>query len=511
MPELNWVGKEAVKNHDKEVPFKLLRKVPEASVGKSENLIIHGDNLEALKALMPFYRNKIKCIYIDPPYNTGNEGWVYNDRVNSPKIKKWLGKVVGRESEDLNRHDKWLCMMYPRLKMLRELLSDDGSIYISIDDNEHCGLKMAMDEIFGAENFVCNIIWQKKYTQSNDAKYFSNTHDFIVIYSKSIKNFKINNLKRTEEQNARYKNPDNDSSGPWMTQPLHAKSGTDRTYTFSFANGVSWSPPVGTFPRYAKETLEKADTEKRIWFGKNGSAVPRMKKYLNEMKEGVIPRTIWLYDEVGSNDDAKRDIKKLFDNNPFESPKPVNLLRRIIELSSNDNDLILDSFAGSGTVGHAVMELNKKGGNRKFIMVEMEDTVAKDITAERVKRAINKYDYEDGFEYCELDKPLFDENGQIDPSCTFEQLATYVYFTETHTNIDKNLITDNYIGERGETEYYLLFREKGKNILDEEFLRKIEKNNRRKIIYADKCLLDEEALEKHNIIFKQIPYEIERY
>ena len=201
MASLNWIGKEAVVNHDKEVPFKLLKKVKTASVGdNSQNLIIHGDNLEALKALMPHYYGKIKCIYIDPPYNTGNEGWVYNDKVNSPKIKQWLGKVVGRESEDLTRHDKWLCMIYPRLKLLRDLLTEDGSIFVSIDDNEHCNLRLAMDDIFGEINFVTTIIWQKKYTQSNDAKYFSNTHDFIICYAKNKenKNFKINLLARTE-------------------------------------------------------------------------------------------------------------------------------------------------------------------------------------------------------------------------------------------------------------------------------------------------------------------------
>ena len=217
MATLNWIGKEAVVNHDKEVPFKLLEKVPSASVGKSsKNLLIHGDNLEALKALMPFYKGKVKCIYIDPPYNTGNEGWIYNDKVNSPKIREWLKKVVGREVK-ITRHDKWLCMMYPRLKLLRDLLTDNGAIFVSIDDNEQHHLRLLMDEIFGPKNFVTNIIWQKKYTQSNDAKYFSDTHDFLVAYAKQLENFKLHKLERTEEQNARYKNPNKDPRGPWTT------------------------------------------------------------------------------------------------------------------------------------------------------------------------------------------------------------------------------------------------------------------------------------------------------
>jgi adenine specific DNA methylase Mod len=515
MPTLQWIGKDAVVDHDKLVPFRLLKKVKGNSVSEdSQNLIIHGDNLEALKALMPYYAGKIKCIYIDPPYNTGNEGWVYNDRVNSPKIKAWLGKVVGREMEDLSRHDKWLCMIYPRLKLLRDLLTEDGAIFISIDDNEHCNLRGAADEIFGEENFVTTIIWQKKYTQSNDAKYFSNTHDFIVCYAKNKENkdFKINLLSRTEEQDARYKNPDKDPRGPWMTQPLHAKSGTDKGYEFTFANGVKWKPPAGTFPRYSDKTLKEADANGSIWFGKNGTAVPRLKKYLLEMRQGVIPKTIWLYDEVGSNDDAKKAIKELFEDNPFASPKPPMLIKQIVNLVCGKEDFILDSFAGSGTTGHAVLDLNKEDdGNRKFILVEMENEIAKDITAERVKRAIKKYDYQDGFEYCELDKPLFDENGNIDITCDFKQFATYIYFTETQTNIDPKRISAPFIGDKDETEYYLVFKEAHKNILNKTVLKKIEKTRTKKIIYADICELTADELENYNIKFKQIPYEVKVY
>jgi len=515
MPTLNWIGKEAVVNHDKEVPFKLLKKIKSSSVGdNSQNLIIHGDNLEALKALMPYYVGKIKCIYIDPPYNTGNENWIYNDKVNSPKIKKWLGKVVGNESADLCRHDKWLCMMYPRLKLLKDLLRDDGAIFISIDDNEHCHLKNALDEIFGIENFVSNIIWQKKYTQSNDAKYFSSTHDFIVCYAKNKgnKDFKINLLKRTEKQNDRYKNIDNDPRGVWMTQPLHAKSGNDKKYSFTFKNGIVWKPPVGTFPRYSIETLKKAEEEGKIWFGSKGTAVPRLKKYLNEMKDGVIPKTIWLYDEVGSNDDARREIKNLLSDNPFATPKPTKLLKTIIKSSSSENDIILDSFAGSGTTGHAVLDLNKEdGGNRKFVLIEMENDIAKEITAERVKRAIKKYEYEDGFEYCELTKPLFDEDGQIEKECDFNQFATYIYFTENQTNIDKSKIDKNFIGEHSDIEYYLIYKEKNNNFLNKTFLRKMKKDGKKKVVYADKCMVDNDLLAEYNIEFKQIPYEVKVY
>ncbi len=417
MPTLHWIGKEKVIDHHQDVPFHVLdEKYAFNTEGSlSDNKIIHGDNLLALKALLPQYEGKIKCIYIDPPYNTGNEAWVYNDNVNDPKMKQWFAQTVGKEGEDASRHDKWLCMMYPRLKLLHQLLAKDGAIFISIDDNEQAHLKLIMDEIFGDANFVTNIIWQKKYTQSNDAKYFSNTHDFLVCYAKQKTQFKLNGLSRTTKQNDRYANVDNDPRGPWMTQPLHAKSGNDANFTFEFTNGVKWSPPKGTFPRYASETLRKAEADGKIWFGAKGTAVPRLKKYLLDMTKGVIPKTIWLYDEVGSNDDARREIKNIFEENPFATPKPSSLIERVIGLSTNANDLILDSFAGSGTTAHAVLNLNKQdGGNRQFILIEMED-YAGSITAERVKRVIKGYGNTEGiggnFTYHTLGAALSDEAG----------------------------------------------------------------------------------------------------
>lgn len=514
MPTLNWIGKEAVVNHDKEVPFRLLKKIKSSSVGEnSQNLIIHGDNLEALKALMPYYAGKVKCIYIDPPYNTGNERWVYNDRVNSPKIKKWLGKTVGADSEDLCRHDKWLCMMYPRLKLLRDLLSDDGVIFVSIDDSEHCNLKQLFDEVFGVENFICTFVWNKKNVVQNDAKFVSNNHEYVICFTKDIENVTFNLLPRTDELNERYQNPDNDPRGVWTSVALQAKSGSETNkYEMNFPNGVMWKPVPGTYPRLNKESLMKAYNEGRLWFGKTGKNVPRLKKYLSEVKQGVVSNSLLMSEEVGSTQMAKETIKRLLEKNIFETPKPVNLIKKFIILSSNKDSIILDSFAGSGTTAHAVMDLNKEdGGNRKFILVEMEDGVVKEITTERVKRAIKKEDYKDGFEYCELDKPLFNEDGHIEEECTFEQLATYIYFTETQTNIDKKKIDKNYIGEKEETEYYLLFKEKGKNILDKEFLKKLSKDKNKKIVYADKCLISEDLLNKHNIQFKQIPYEVRVY
>jgi adenine-specific DNA-methyltransferase len=336
MASLNFKGKSIIQNYHLAVKYHELIPDKEKSltdkVSLNDNLIIHGDNLKALKALLPTYAGKIKCIYIDPPYNTGNEGWKYNDNVNSPMMQEWLGKTVDRD--DLTRHDKWLCMMMPRLKLLIELLREDGLIFISIDDNEVHHLKMILDEVIGENNFITNIIWQKKYTQSNDARFFSETHDYILCYGKNLddSDLKIHTLERTEKQDSRYKNPDNDSRGAWKAIPLHAKSGNKRE-EITFINGKIWIPPPGTFNRYSLATIREAELDGRIYFGKNKNATPVMKLYLTNVG-GLIPKTIWLYDEVGSNDDAKRELKDIFNDNIFDSPKPTTLIERIINLAT---------------------------------------------------------------------------------------------------------------------------------------------------------------------------------
>lgn len=515
MPTLNWIGKEAVVNHDKEVPFRLLRKVKSASVGdNSQNLIIHGDNLEALKALMPYYGGKVKCIYIDPPYNTGNENWVYNDKVNSPKIKKWLGKVVGRESEDLCRHDKWLCMMQPRISLLKDLLSEDGTIFVSIDDVEQGNLRALLDSIFGEANFITNLIWEKNYSPRNDAKFFSASHDFILVYGKSKNNWTRNLLPRSDKQNKYYKYDDKDGRGLWRPDNVLVKT-FSQSGVFGIKNpntGEVFLPPKGSCYRFSKERAAELLKENKFYFGKDGKGKPQLKRYLAEVNQGVVPQTILKYEEVGHNQSGKNELNALVDMNIFDSPKPVSLIRHILQIASNSDDIILDSFAGSGTTGHAVLDLNKEdGGTRKFIMVEMEDGVAKDVTAERIKRAIKKYDYDDGFEYCELDKPLFNETGHIEETCDFNQFATYIYFTETQTNIDRAKVDRNFIGELNETEYYLIYKEKGKNILDKGFLKKLKKTDSKKVVYADNCAVDEKILDEYNVLFKQIPYEVKIY
>ncbi len=325
-----------------------------------ENLIIKGNNLLALHSLKGQFAGKVKLIYIDPPYNTGNDGFKYNDNFN---------------------HSTWLTFMRNRLMAAKDLLRDDGVIFMNIDDDECHYLKVLGDDVFGRENFIANIVWQKKYTVANDAKYFSDNHDHILVFAKKKEFFKIGGITRTDEQNERYHNPDNDPNGSWMTQPLHAKSGNVSEFEFIFRNGTKWEPPRGTFPRYSKASLEKFESQNMIWFGKDGTAVPRLKKYLKDMGD-VTPATIWLHSDVGSNDEANRELKLLMEKMVFSTPKPERLLQRIIELGSDESDIILDFFAGSGTSGAVAHKMN-----RRYILIEQMDYI-RDLPESRLKKVV---------------------------------------------------------------------------------------------------------------------------
>lgn len=538
MPTLNWIGKEAVVNHDKKVPFRLLRKVKSASVGKnSQNLIIHGDNLEALKALMPYYYGKIKCIYIDPPYNTGNEKWEYNDKVNSPKIRQWLGKVVGAEFEDLTRHDKWLCMMYPRLKLLSDLLREDGVIFISIDENEIHNLRIILDDIFGNSNFLTIFTWVRKKKGSNLSKEFRKTTEYIMAYKsnnkKSISLFgepayseKQVPLLNRANRNSVLQFPKNKIfvgkgvNDGILKKQLFGKGELEvKLLDDIYISDKLIKTPFklqGRF-RWSQKTVDDELAFGSIFTVSNSFRI-NISRY-NQSEKFKSPTSLITSDNgVGTNEDATKELRDLFPELtklPFDYPKPVSLIKYLIKMvvkkDKGHEIIILDSFAGSGTTGHALLDLNKKGGNSKFILVELEDNVAKDITAERVKRAIKKYKYKDGFEFCELDKALFNEKGDIEENCSFNQLATYIYFTETQSNIDPRVIKDNYIGRFNGVDFYLFFKEKGKNVLTKKVLSTLKKNNDTKVIYADKCLIDEEILIKNKIQFKQIPYEVKVY
>ena len=425
MPTFDFKGKQHIYAHHLTVPYRPLVPDAERSLdpdGADDNLIIHGDNLHGLKALLPRYAGRVKCIYIDPPYNTGNEGWVYNDRVNSPLMKQWLKENSPVDNEDLERHDKWLCMMWPRLHLLKELLSDDGVIFVSIDDNEQHHLRMLMDDIFGEENFVSSVTWQKKVSPSNDAKYFSYDHEYIAIYAKDKEVWRPNRLPMNEKQKEYYKNPDNDPRGPWNSA----------TYT---CNKSRWERPNLYYPitnphtgrdvypketavwAYSREVYEKHAKEDLIYWGANRDAKPRFKKFLQDAKK-IVPRTIWQYTDVGYTQAATQEFQAILNGGAgsFHTPKPSALLSRILQIGADKDSIVLDSFAGSGTTAHGVLALNKEdGGNRKFILVECED-YADTITAERVRRVINgvpgardeslREGLGGSFAYCTLGEPM---------------------------------------------------------------------------------------------------------
>ncbi len=521
MPTLNWIGKDKVQNHHLDVPFHTLDKQYTVGDSDSENKIINGDNLIALKALLPEYEGRIKCIYIDPPYNTGNEGWVYNDNVNAPQIKRWLGEVVGKEGEDLSRHDKWLCMMYPRLQLLHKLLADDGAIFISIDDNEQANLKLICDEIFGEPNFINNVIWEKKYSPQNDAKYFSDNHDFILVYSKNKEKWRPGLLPRTEEMNARYKNIDNDPRGPWKPGDCSVKTySSNYDFPITTPSGRIVNPPQGRCWRFSKEIYAQLLNENRIWFGNNGDNVPSLKRFLSEVKQGTTSMTIWKYTEVGHNQDAKQEIKDIFFDSkfPFDTPKPTRLIERILQIASDKDSIILDSFAGSGTTAHAVLNLNKKdGGNRKFILVEMED-YAETITAERVKRVINGYGEGDkavegtggGFDFFSLGRTIFNSDGNLNEEIGVDKIREYIWYSETGTSLLSHS-DDYFLGTHNSTDYYFFFKPKEETVLTRENIGEIVTQKAEGyIIYADACQIEKQFMEANNITFKRIPRDIKK-
>lgn len=350
---------------------------------ETQNAIIKGDNLDSLKILLNSYRGKIKCIYIDPPYNTKNEGFIYPDKFDKEEVEALGFENISEDDyrrmefsfNSKSSHNGWLSFMYPRLKLARDLLADDGVIFISIDDNEQANLRILMDEIFGEDEFLSQLIWHSKYTTSNDAKGISKQHEYVLAYTKNSQNFNIGLLDRTEEMDLAYKNPDNDPRGSWKATPLHARSGNSN-YEIKFSNGIFWTAPKGRYPRYSKDNLLKMFEEGRLWFGKDGKKNPDAKTYLSEVKQGKTAGSHLSYKIAGSSHEANEEISKILGKGLFNDPKPINLIKYILKISTTQNDLILDFFAGSGTTAQAVMELNKEdGGNRKFILCQIDEQI----------------------------------------------------------------------------------------------------------------------------------------
>ena len=553
MPTLNWIGKDKIINHHQEVPYKVLNhEYGFSENGKLEtpiasgNLIINGDNLEALKSLLPKYEGKVNCIYIDPPYNTGNESWVYNDNVNSPQIKKWLGKVVGKESEDLTRHDKWLCMMYPRLKLLHKLLAKDGAIFVSIDDNEQANLKLMMDEIFGKNNYLGLITRKQSSGSKNDTgnNKVITTADYILPYKKNNFTFLPYQLKNNKKFNLK------DEIGFYSTRALEMQGGGDTLpqrskmgysiYFLKFDNKIEvlFDYDLNENAVYKNEDANliskgykcyrprKRGNEFGIWrwgfetfierfnnnlvhFDNNRVYMKeRESKFLNKYPEALLDEYL--------NTQGTNELKAIFEIKTFDFPKPSELLKFLFSVSTNPNSIVLDSFAGSGTTAHAVLNLNQQdNGNRKFILIEMED-YAETITAERVKRVINGYADVKGtggsFDYYTLGEPLFDENNNLNEIVGVAKIREYVWFTETRTSIHELPSTKPFLGTHNDTSYYFIYEKEVITTLDYDSLAEhIKEKAERYIVYADMCLLPESFLREKNIEFKKIPRDITRF
>lgn len=421
--QMTWAGKTQAQKEANKVSTGTLRpnKADSKNWDTTGNIFIEGDNLEVLKLLQKTYSNKIKMIYIDPPYNTGKD-FVYKDNYKD-NLHNYLeitgqtdaeGKKLSTNTDSDGRyHSNWLNMMYPRLKLARNLMTDDGVIFISIDDNEQANLKKLCDEIFGEENFIANIIWEKKYSPQNDAKWFSATHDHIILYAKNKYSWRPRQSKRTEEANARYKNPDNDPRGDWKMSDLSVKTySAEYDYPITTPSGKIVKLPKGRCWMTNKDKMEELIKDNRIWFGSNGDNVPALKRFLSEVKDGITPMTIWYRKDVGDTQEGKQELIKLIPENIFQTPKVVRLIKKAIYHSNaNSNDIILDFFSGSGTTAHAVMALNADdGGNRKCISVQLPEptdekseafkagykTIA-EITKERIRRAgeLVKQEYKD--------------------------------------------------------------------------------------------------------------------
>ena len=545
MPTLHWIGKDKVINHHMDVPFKVL----EHSYGfdngtqtdtetQSGNKIIHGDNLEALKSLLPEYEGKIKCVYIDPPYNTGNESWVYNDNVNDPKIKKWLGEIVGKEGDDLTRHDKWLCMMYPRIKLLQKLLSEDGLIFMSIDDNEVENGMYLLNEIFGKRNKLACAPWLAEPSGGKEKRWLRNGHEYILIYHNGSASAITHEERSTGTLNLKDKwgnykkgrelrkwggiSLREDRPGQWF--PLLTPDGeTVYPYRNDGKEGHwRWGEkqkmkPIIENPEVAHWDLCQYDSGV-IVNGQTERWVPFEK--IRDAKK-MVGWTTWL-NSVGYNSDGTALLKAIFGTKIFDTPKPVSLVEWLISLHSDEDGIILDSFAGSGTTAHAVLNLNKlDGGDRKYILVEMED-YTETITAERVKRAIKGYGTAEGtggsFDFYELGQPLFNEDGNLNETVGVEKIRQYVWYSETKSSLSPALskgegVKENsfFLGKHNDTAYYFNYEKDEVTTLDHAFLSTMKTKAEQYVIYADNCLLTKNFTTRHHIIFKKIPRDITRF
>ena len=504
MPTLNWMGREKATKSFKDVVMKILREDKSLSYGSGDNVLVHGDNLEALKALLPFYAGQVKCIYIDPPYNTGSAFEHYDDNLE---------------------HSTWLNMMYPRLKLLRDFMREDGSIWISIDDEECHYLKVICDEIFGRKNFVANIVWQKRYSREN-REAIGDVHDHILVYVRDQELFKKtrNKVPVSEEQAKIYKNPNNDPRGRWRAVPMTAQGWRpNQMYEIVSPSGKVFTPPPGRCWSILESNFKHLLAEGRIWFGKNGDSQPNTIRYLSEV-EGFTPWTWWPSEEVGHNDESKKEMMAIFDKqNIFDTPKPERLIHRIIHIATNPGDLVLDSFLGSGTTTAVAHKMG-----RRWIGIEMGEH-AKTHCAVRMKKVVDgeqggiskavKWQGGGGFRYYELGEAILNEDGSLTGDIPFDVMAAHVWFTETKTPYmggKKSTV----LGVHEGTAYSLLYNGilkdrsvNGGNVLTRKTLDVIQadlagRDYEKIVVYGEACRLMAPTLEALKIEFRQTPYDL---
>jgi adenine-specific DNA-methyltransferase len=509
MPILHWLTRDEDTRTARNVPYRLLQENSSHGYGDpdSTNMLIQGDNLEALKALLPFYAGRVKCIYIDPPYNTRSAFQHYDDNLE---------------------HSQWLAMMWPRLELLRDLLAEDRSIWVSIDDNEAHYLKVIMDEMFGRKNFIANVIWQKVFSPKNTAKHFSEDHDHILVYGRNGSVWRPNDMPRSEKLNASYRNPDNDFRGPWTSGDLSARNFYGAgTYEITCPSGrVISGPPNGMYWRVSKERLLEMNANGRIWWGKDGNNTPRIKRFLSEVKQGIVPQTMWMNTDVGNTQEAKKEVVALFGSENFMTPKPERLLQRVIHIATNPGDLVLDSFLGSGTTAAVVHKMG-----RRYIGIEMGDHAVTHCVP-RLKKVIEGeqggisksvgWQGGGGFRFYRLGPPVFDETGHVRGDIRFPTLAAHVWFSETNSPW-KGKGRSPLLGLHDGRGYALLYngilgdrRPDGGNVLTRSTLQIIREAVARKAssfdgpltIYGEQSRLGPSTLARENITFKQTPYDV---
>ena len=539
MPTLDFKGKQHIYAHHLTVPFRPLVPDAERSVNPDDaddNLIIHGDNLHALKSLLPRYAGGVKCICIDPPYNTGNEGWIYNDNVNSPLMREWVKKNSPVDGEDLERHDKWLCMMWPRLHLLRELLADDGAVFVFIDDNEQHHLRMLMDEIFGDANFVASIAWRKKAGGGQDSEYLAREHDYILCYRKS-QDFSMN-FRTVQVSESDFRKTKNGRRcrftklEKWGSNALR----TDRPtmfYSIKDPDGKDCYPHAPNGREGNWRTRPTALDDAHIhWEKRKGRWTPLEVTYLDEVPGTKTVKDRTIFYDIGTTTDAANEQKLIFGNKTLDNSKPVDVVRRILAISASKGGVVLDSFAGSGTTAHAALALNNEdGGNRKFILVECED-YADTITAERVRRVIKgvpkakedslKEGLRGSFTYCTLGEPI-DVEGMLtgENLPEYGELASYLLYTASGLPAGGNedwraQNGDGLFYSNGDTDYYLLYRPEiewlrsNEAILNEKQVGRISDRGKKAVVFAADKYMGQRFLTDKGITFCQIPYEMHR-